>query len=141
MGILKAERIVANDREEFYKTLVLVLLEPDDTGQTVEKIQYYKFNEGERLIEAATPSNYVRPRWDGEAWVEGAIPEEIAAWEQEHLAPSPPMPTLKQQQFATLTLTQAQQDATIDQQVDVFVTAGWISAEQAAEITGEQTVA
>lgn len=104
------------DREGFYKTLVLVLLEPDDTGQIVEKIQYYELNEGEQLLEAAAPSAYVRPQWDGETWAEGATPEEIEAWEQEHPAPPPPIPTPEQQQLAALTLTQAQQDAAISQQ-------------------------
>lgn len=33
---------------------------------------------------------FIRPRWSGSAWVEGATVEEIADWEAEHPAPEPP---------------------------------------------------
>lgn len=42
----------------------------------------------------AGTSGFVRSRWDGASWGEGATPEEIAAWEKEHPAPPslPPSP-------------------------------------------------
>lgn len=80
------------DAQGFYKTFVLVILEADDTGQLVEKVQYYTLSEGEQLLNTAAPSSFVRPRWDGSAWIEGATPDEIEAWEQEHPAPEPPGP-------------------------------------------------
>ena len=40
-----------------YKTLVLVINEPDETGEIQERVQYYTLLEGERLIDAAPPVN------------------------------------------------------------------------------------
>ena len=43
------------DAQNRYKTLVLVINEPDETGELQEKVQYYTLLEGERLIDAAPP--------------------------------------------------------------------------------------
>lgn len=68
-------------------------------GGMVEQIQGYTLAEGESLV-ARTDAcrqpipkpyvgapGFVRPRWDGAAWVEGATEAEIIAWELEHPAP------------------------------------------------------
>lgn len=90
------------DAEGNYKTLVLVLLEPDEDGQPKENIQYYELLEGESLVDTAPPSmrpyagadGLVRPRWsaDTAAWEEGATAAEITVWEAEHPAPEPMTP-------------------------------------------------
>ena len=43
------------DAQNRYKTLVLVVNEPDETGELQEKVQCYTLSEGERLIDAAPP--------------------------------------------------------------------------------------
>ena len=43
------------DAQNAYKMFVLVLNEPDETGQLQEKAQYYTLSEGERLIYTAPP--------------------------------------------------------------------------------------
>lgn len=77
----------------FYVTLVLVLLAEERDGKTKEKIQHYTLKEGESLLDVPTPSEYVKPRWNGAEWEEAATPEEIEAWESEHQ----PQPTPAQQ--------------------------------------------
>lgn len=62
-----------------YKTLVLVLPMPDESGQVKETIQYYILQEGESLVDATPPTGYVKPVWNGTMWVESATAEEIAA--------------------------------------------------------------
>lgn len=65
----------------------------------VEEVQYYTLAEGESLVprtdECRQPTmkvytgapGYIRPKWDGAGWVEGATDEEITAWELEHPSP------------------------------------------------------
>ena len=80
-----------------YIDLVLVFLEPGEDGQIQENIQYYALKEGETLVDTRKPTlrpyagaaGFIRPRWNGEAWEEAAVQEEIAAWELEHPAPEP----------------------------------------------------
>lgn len=63
-----------------YKTLVLVLIEPDENGQPKERVQSYELDEGEQHVDTAPPSlrpyaganGFVSPRWDGTVWTEGA---------------------------------------------------------------------
>lgn len=91
------------DADGNYKTLVLVLLEEGDEGETREAIQYYELLEGESLVDAAPPVmrpyagavGLITPRWDTDtaAWVEAATAEEIAVWEAEHPAPEPSEPS------------------------------------------------
>lgn len=68
-------------------------------GGMIEQIQDYTLGEGESLVlvteECKQPTTkvyvgtpgYIRPRWNGTAWVEGATAEEIAVWEAENPAP------------------------------------------------------
>lgn len=58
------------DTNGYYRDLVLVV---DGT------IQYYSLNKGETLIDAPTPADFIKPRWNGKEWTEGATAEEIAA--------------------------------------------------------------
>ena len=81
------------DAQSYYKTLVLVLLEPDGAGGTAENIQYYTLGEGERLLDGKPPTEFIRPHWNGSAWEEGATPEEIEQWEIDHPAPPPLEPS------------------------------------------------
>ena len=77
------------DAQNRYKTLVLVINEPDETGELQEKVQYYTLLEGERLIDAAPPvmrpyigaDGFIKPAWNGSAWIESATSEEITEWE------------------------------------------------------------
>lgn len=89
------------DAQNRYKTLVLVVNEPDETGELQEIVQYYTLSEGERLIDAAPPvmrphagaDGFIKPAWNSPAWIESATSEEIEAWEAEHPAPSPAPPS------------------------------------------------
>ena len=91
------------DAQNRYKTLVLVINEPDETGELQEKVQYYTLLEGERLIDAAPPvmrpyigaDGFIKPAWNGSAWIESATSEEITEWETEHPTP-PPAPPARQ---------------------------------------------
>ena len=62
---------------------VLVWLEPGG-----ERIDSYRLQPGETLLDAPAPEGFVRPRWDGRAWTEGATAEQIAQWQ----ASQPPQP-------------------------------------------------
>lgn len=91
------------DAEGNYKTLVLVILEEGEEGETKEAIQYYTLQEGESLVDTAPPvmrpyagaAGFISPKWDTDtsAWVEAASAEEIAVWEAEHPAPEVPEPS------------------------------------------------
>ena len=111
------------DAQNRYKTLVLVINEPDETGEIQERVQYYTLLEGERLIDAAPPAirpyagadGFIKPVWKGSKWMESAANEEIAAWEAEHPAPPSPTPSREQQGLADIALKLAQQEAAIKQ--------------------------
>lgn len=92
------------DADGFYKDLVLAQLVKDESGAEVEQIQDYTLAEGDSLVlvtdERRQPTlkvyvgapGYIRPRWNGTVWVEGATHKERVAWELEHPAPPPPPP-------------------------------------------------
>lgn len=81
------------DAEGKYKTLVLVITEPDADGQEQERIEHYKLAEGERLIDTHTPGEKLcKPRWNGDTWEESATKAELDAWEQEKAENAPPLP-------------------------------------------------
>lgn len=62
------------------------------TGENgTESIKYYTLKSGEQLIDAPPPGWFVKTKWDGNAWIEGATPEEIEEWEKEH--PADPGPS------------------------------------------------
>lgn len=111
------------DAQNRYKTLVLVINEPDETGELQEKVQYYTLLEGERLIDAAPPvmrpyigaDGFIKPVWKGSKWMESAANEEIAAWEAEHPAPPSPTPSREDRGLADIALKLAQQEAAIKQ--------------------------
>ena len=111
------------DAQNRYKTLVLVINEPDETGEIQERVQYYTLWEGERLIDAAPPAirpyagadGFIKPVWKGSKWMESAANEEIAAWEAEHPAPPSPTPSREDRGLADIALKLAQQEAAIKQ--------------------------
>ena len=111
------------DAQNRYKTLVLVINEPDETGEIQERVQYYTLLEGERLIDAAPPAirpyagadGFIKPVWKGSKWMESATNEEIAAWEAEHPAPPSPTPSREDRGLADIALKLAQQEAAIKQ--------------------------
>lgn len=97
------------DVRDRYKTLVLAVNEPDETGEVQEKIQGYTLSEGDRLVDAPPPmmrpyagaDGFIKPSWNGSEWRESAASEEIAAWETEHPAP-PPAPPSESERIASL---------------------------------------
>ena len=111
------------DAQNRYKTLVLVINEPDETGEIQERVQYYTLLEGERLIDAAPPvmrlyigaDGFIKPAWNGSAWIESATSEEITEWETEHPAPPSPTPSREDRGLADIALKLAQQEAAIKQ--------------------------
>ena len=111
------------DAQNRYKTLVLVINEPDETGELQEKVQYYTLLEGERLIDVAPPvmrpyigaDGFIKPAWNGSAWIESATSEEITEWETEHPAPPSPTPSREDRGLADIALKLAQQEAAIKQ--------------------------
>lgn len=64
----------------YYKTLVLVLLEPDENGRERENIQYYTLQESETLLDTDFPADMFKARWSGTEWEETATPEELEQW-------------------------------------------------------------
>lgn len=92
------------DEAGFYVTLVLILLEQNEDGDTKAKIQYYTLKNGESLLDEPIPSGHIKPRWNGAEWEEAATPEEIEKWELEHQllpAPAQQISDLKQRLTAT----------------------------------------
>lgn len=65
------------DSDKNYKDFVLVV-----DGIVLE----YTLLEGEQLIDAEFPSDYLKPWWNGNKWKEGASKEELAVWEEEKAA-------------------------------------------------------
>lgn len=74
------------DKENFYVEFVLI-----ENGE----IQRYTLKNGETLIdcdlapvfkEYANSVGFIKPKWNGTEWVEGATAEEIAVWEEVHPA-------------------------------------------------------
>ena len=118
------------DKNDMYKTFVLVLLEQGADGEPKETVLGYKLAEGERLIDAAPPAKrqhagsvgFVRPRWDdtAETWVEGATAEELAAWEAEHPDPV----SLEDKRAAKHAEVSAASEAAIYAGMDVETTQG-----------------
>ena len=110
-----------------YKTLVVAHVTPGEPdGENIEVISY-RLAEGEELIRTAAPvmrqhvgmEGFLKPRWEGERgttaaitghWVEGATPEEIAAWEAEHPAPPTPLPSRVEVLEAEVTRLRAQNE-------------------------------
>lgn len=103
---MKYKHACVIDASGYYKTLVLMLLEPNPAGGTSEIIQYYELADGERLLDAAPPAGYVKARWTGAGWEEGATPEEMERWEQEH--PHPPLPDPQPDPAGTIAALQQQ---------------------------------
>ncbi|WP_290879605.1 hypothetical protein [Anaerotruncus sp.] len=111
------------DAQNAYKMFVLVLNEPDETGQLQEKAQYYTLSEGERLIDTAPPvmrphagaDGFIKPVWEGSEWMESATDEEITVWETEYPAPPSPALSREEQGLADMALKLAQQEAAIKQ--------------------------
>lgn len=111
------------DAQNRYKTLVLAVNESDESGDAQEKIQYYTLLEGERLIDVAPPvmrpyigaNGFIKPAWNGSAWIESATSEEITEWETEHPAPPSPTPSREDRGLADIALKLAQQEAAIKQ--------------------------
>lgn len=94
------------DTDGYYKTVVLQLCDTDGNWE----VQYCTLSDGESLVDTGLPSfrpyagapGLVRPRWDGEAWTEGATAEEITAWETEHPAPVQVGPTMEERNRADI---------------------------------------
>lgn len=92
------------DADGFYKDLVLAELVKDESGAEVEQFYHHEPTEGDSLVlvtdERRQPTlkvyvgapGYIRPRWNGTVWIEGATHKERVAWELEHPAPPPPPP-------------------------------------------------
>jgi len=97
------------DTDGYYQTLVRVLLPVDAEPQVLG----YTLKDGEALIDAARSSEFIRPRWNGSAWKEGATAKEIAAWEKAHPRPA-----------RTLAQVQADKLAEINAGCDAAIAAG-----------------
>lgn len=70
------------DQNGHYKTFVLVHLEDD--GTTTKHIDSYNLLGGEQLLDSLPPaSEFVRAKWNGSEWEEGASDQEIEAAVQE----------------------------------------------------------
>lgn len=48
------------------------------------KVQDYKMNENEEFVEYYVVKGYIKPRWNGNEWVEGATEEEIQESKEEN---------------------------------------------------------
>lgn len=92
------------DAEGFIVTNVIGRLLKNSIGEEQYKPQEYTLKQGETTIPHeygrqapdrphAGDAGFVKKRWTGSEWVEGATPEEITAWEAEHPAPEPAPPT------------------------------------------------
>ncbi len=121
---------VLNANQE-YVTLVLVQSElAPETGEPQETVLHYTLQDGETLVEATVPAmrlyagagGFIRPRWDGEKWVEAASEEEIAAWEADH--PDSDAKTLEELRTAKLAELSAACNAAITAGCSVVVSTG-----------------
>lgn len=92
------------DENSYY--IDLVLARGTGADQTIDN---YTLSSGEYLLETAPPGGFVRPKWNGESWEEGATTEEITEWEAQQPPPiaPPPNPAARiaelEQQVADLT--------------------------------------
>ena len=68
-----------------YKTII------DSNGNIVDlcvifidgQAQYFKMQEGQQAVERYA-KNYIKPRWNGSEWIEGATEEEIKVLQEEN---------------------------------------------------------
>lgn len=104
------------DANGYYKTLVLEVLRKKIDGTEAWEVQHYELQDGESLVprtdDCRQPTErphvgavgFVRPKWnaDTSTWVEGAMAQEIAAWELEHPAPDPMPPSLEERNRADI---------------------------------------
>jgi len=83
------------DSNGYYKEFVVVCINEDGT----ETVYSYEMQEGESLIECslapvkkdhAESEGFIKPKWNGSEWVEGATDEETAEWNELHPAPESP---------------------------------------------------
>lgn len=81
------------DKDSFYKEFVLVFI-----AEEIETVQHYELQEGEVLIDSGRPplmkihaesNGFIKSKWNGSEWVEGATDEEIEQWNAENPAPEP----------------------------------------------------
>lgn len=81
------------DSSGLYKEFVVVFIEND-----VETVQHYEMQEGESLIDCncaplfkvhADSNGFIKPKWNGTEWEEGATETEVAEWNKLHPAPDP----------------------------------------------------
>ena len=107
------------DAESFYKTYVLF--------DGVRPL-YYDLKDWETLIDTPAPvvkinqksEGFVKPKWDGSRWVEGATAEEIAGWENLHQEQR----TLDDVRYGKLEELSADCNAAITAGMDVETTQG-----------------
>lgn len=90
------------DTKGYYKDFVQIRSEQNEDGEMEDRIYEYVLKPGESLLEVSPPGSFVRARWNGTAWEEGATPAEIEQWERENPAPPEPEPTEEQKRLAAL---------------------------------------
>lgn len=90
------------DTRGYYQNFVQIRAEQNEAGEMEDKIYQYVLKTGESLLEVSPPGSFVRARWNGKAWEEGATQAEIEAWQQENPAPPEPVPTEEQVRLAAL---------------------------------------
>ena len=82
------------DARGYYVNFVLVHLEEDRNGNTVERVDTHIMADGEQLLDAKPPAGrFAHPLWDGSDWTEGGTEEEVAAWEAAKPVPVPAAPS------------------------------------------------
>ena len=80
-----------------------VIVNEFDDG--TEEVYFYTLQDDEILINAKPPTmkihaesnGFIKPKWNGTEWIEGATDEEIAQFNTENPAPEPPGPSEQEQ--------------------------------------------
>lgn len=103
MGMLEQKHAIVINSLKYKVDCVTV-----DIKDGIEVPRLYEINDGESLvyIDISTANEMVKPRWDGDAWIETATPEEIKAAENAQLARLRViLPTLEELKAAAITET------------------------------------
>lgn len=74
------------DKDGRYTTVVLIISAQHIDGELKDELQNYELADGESLVNTPRPLDFIKARWNGQAWEEAATPEEITAAEAEHVA-------------------------------------------------------
>lgn len=92
-----------------------------DTNNNIVIPKNIKIEENQQLVEQYI-GDYVKPKWNGSEWVEGATKEEIKAWQEENKIEENTQPTEEQQLLSAVLLENSEIKEQLKEQQELIAT-------------------